>query len=235
MDKIKLILDNHVNLRQDSLLLRRILQEIVETVDLKEYISCLLSDKHILAQISKLSYKHANGFFKIVLHASENYKLRLHIWRKDEKAYHEDIHNHRWNFASYVLIGGYRNEIYEEANSGILKYKYFYYPRLSKTNFILEYKGVKHLELVERIVFSADSYLVLDCHVLHKVNLVESDYTATLFLAGSALDDHTQIYSDDLIIDSNEIDSPNISIFDLENIFIELISKCKNGNTKYTS
>lgn len=73
----------------------------------------LSSDAAGAAAVAQRSYHHANGFYKIVLAADAAFKLRLHIWFAGSDA-EENIHDHRWWFASRVLHGELHSELYEE-------------------------------------------------------------------------------------------------------------------------
>ena len=67
---------------------------------------------------------HYDGVDKIVLWNSDDdrMQLRLHIYsdkvNPPAKSFQADIaqaHNHRWNFSSLILSGGYRHTLYEAA------------------------------------------------------------------------------------------------------------------------
>lgn len=75
----------------------------------------LLDDPSALALTARRSYRHANGFVKVVLHASDDLKLRLHI---AEGTAEENVHDHRWAFASTVLTGRLENDIFTDVPAG---------------------------------------------------------------------------------------------------------------------
>lgn len=73
---------------------------------------------------------HYNAVDKIILWNSDDDKmqLRLHIYsdkiNPPAKSFQADIaqaHNHRWNFSSLILSGGYRHTLYREENSSLLR------------------------------------------------------------------------------------------------------------------
>ncbi len=80
----------------------------------------LLLDPGSLAEVSATaSYEHPNGFDKLVLAAlPSGHKVVLHAWpaapagraRADA-----NVHNHRWHFATRVLLGSYSFTEYEDA------------------------------------------------------------------------------------------------------------------------
>lgn len=67
-----------------------------------------------ITKIATRSYRHANGFTKLVLSDSDTGRLRLHVWEPDARA-EENIHEHRWHFASVVLTGSINSEIWADS------------------------------------------------------------------------------------------------------------------------
>lgn len=76
----------------------------------------LINSPTLLKQVASRSYQHGNGFLKVVL-LDKGYKLRLHVWHQGKKC-EENIHNHRWSFASTVVAGTLRSEIWRNAAPG---------------------------------------------------------------------------------------------------------------------
>lgn len=70
----------------------------------------LLVDARRLSECAAASYLHANGFYKIVLVQKRQYKLRLHVWLPGAAA-EENVHEHRWHFASTVVCGELNSEV----------------------------------------------------------------------------------------------------------------------------
>jgi hypothetical protein len=75
-----------------------------------------------MEEIAHRSYRHANGFAKVVLHTSRHYGIRLHIWRPGEHPTGKvvDPHGHRWEFASWIITGTLHEITFERATSGEL-------------------------------------------------------------------------------------------------------------------
>ena len=76
-------------------------------------LSAIIQAPELLASIAARSYWHGNGFLKIVL-IDKGYKLRLHIWFAGTSC-EENIHSHRWGFASHVLTGTLKSELWTDA------------------------------------------------------------------------------------------------------------------------
>src|SRR5947209_8668763 len=78
----------------------------------------IVSSKQSIELIASRSFKHTNGFFKIVLHGSSLHeiKLRLHFWPTGSATHTDaDPHNHRWTFLSVPLFGALYEERYRVA------------------------------------------------------------------------------------------------------------------------
>ncbi|MBL0231016.1 MAG: hypothetical protein IPP76_09535 [Moraxellaceae bacterium] len=92
-------------------------------------INQVLSNPELLAQIAARSYHHGNGFLKVVLAAQDGWKLRLHVWF-DNTPCEENIHDHRWGFASTVLCGQLLSETFvDDIDGDITGTEYLYHAR----------------------------------------------------------------------------------------------------------
>ncbi len=76
-------------------------------------VSQIIKNPTLLAEVSARSYLHGNGFLKVVL-LDRGYKLRLHVWFAGQ-ACEENIHDHRWSFASTILAGTLTSEIWQDS------------------------------------------------------------------------------------------------------------------------
>lgn len=82
---------------------------------LTQLLQGILQSPQLLQQVSQRSYQHGNGFLKVVL-LDRGYKLRLHIWFAGQGC-EENIHDHRWSFASHILTGTLRSEIWRDVSN----------------------------------------------------------------------------------------------------------------------
>ena len=73
----------------------------------------LCDDESVLDIIASRSYRHPNGFDKIVLkyHGKGLPSLRLHIWWNATQDVN-DVHNHPWDFKSSVISGAIENRVF---------------------------------------------------------------------------------------------------------------------------
>lgn len=81
---------------------------------LRSDLKVIAADRAEVAAIAVRSYRHANGFTKLVLTDSVIGRLRLHVWEPGAVA-EENIHEHRWHFASAVLAGTMESEIWVDS------------------------------------------------------------------------------------------------------------------------
>ena len=69
-------------------------------------VRAVLDDDELLRRAAYASYRHANGFDKLVLASSpEGHSIKLDVWWAHLSRGLEDIHNHRCSFSSHLLIG----------------------------------------------------------------------------------------------------------------------------------
>src|SRR5262249_12253529 len=84
------------------------------------YAHSLLQDQSKFKEIAARSYVQGNGFIKIVLQ-NEQPRIRLHIWLDKPEQLGRTAglpHNHRRDFITTLLNGGYQSTIWEEAPDG---------------------------------------------------------------------------------------------------------------------
>ncbi|MGW3068844.1 hypothetical protein ACWDA8_36585, partial [Streptomyces sp. NPDC001130] len=89
-----------------------VVRQLAEPKELRSLISQIISDDAALADIAARSYYHANNFLKLVLMAGDKnpWRLRLHVWHPQPNAsgtITEDIHSHRWDFTTALVVGEY--------------------------------------------------------------------------------------------------------------------------------
>ncbi len=81
--------------------------------EISHLLADIIQSPKLLECIAARSYWHGNGFLKVVL-LDHGYKLRLHIWFQGS-ACEENIHSHRWGFASHILTGALKSELWADA------------------------------------------------------------------------------------------------------------------------
>ena len=174
----------------------------------------LVSDESCLSMVASNAYQHPNGFAKFVLHNSADslVRLRLHVWTGDAsqriKQDEQNIHGHRWNFASAVIAGQrLRIDEYIPVESGGMSYlSYRYIPQhrtlavedgdaeLPVDRSELEAAGCARLDhSVGYSLGAGDSYSC-DISKLHTVRTGHDGLVATLVVQGPALLTDAPVY-----------------------------------------
>jgi hypothetical protein len=153
---------------------------------------CLCSDGDAVAEVAARSYLHPNGFEKIVLFAPavDLPSLRLHIWRasSDERP-SEQVHNHRWPFASRIEHGAVRFITYEHSADGSDGGEYRHVTATSPATAAESYRhdivGSARLRMTFDGVLAAGTEYCLPVTTPHRV-IAASGLCATLMVQGPA-------------------------------------------------
>ena len=140
----------------------------------------MLSDIDSVKSIAARSYKHGNGFTKVVLCSSGVGKLRMHIWEPGCNA-EENIHEHRWHFASVVLTGAMTAETWVDAfDPSALSMRELIYDVDDKGGHTtLHEAGRSRIRKAETTLCRAGSAYSMAPGVLHRITSVDG-LTATL-------------------------------------------------------
>lgn len=142
----------------------------------------LIGSPQQLAAVAQRSYFHGNGFLKVVL-LDKGYKLRLHVWHKGEVC-EENIHSHRWSFASTVLIGTLHSEIWRNASPtnahAKLLPEYRYHAATAQQLASIESLGQCLLEMESRVAVSAGKSYFMPVDHMHCINNPGEQLVATL-------------------------------------------------------
>jgi hypothetical protein len=148
------------------------------------------------APVAAVSYWHANGFAKLVLHCGTNCRVRLHVWPAGTDPRGEwDPHSHRWDFASTVLAGDGLDIVhYEEAVMGAPHTRYVYDGRLVDDGQVL-------LAATGTSEVLRDKCYATTRDVIHTVDTRGDDLVATLLLQGPHVNDAAAVYRTDAMPD----------------------------------
>lgn len=179
--------------------LHRALGGILARFPVPPMIDALLKNERWLSAVARDSYEHTNGFDKLVLVSQQTGgKLRLHVWWGGDRTIQieEHIHNHRWNFATKILVGHYRYEIYQPSlGPGMRYYRHRYEPVSDDGAFQLTSEGRDGLELVNTGIVSSMSGYALHSSVLHRVSQESRSMVLSIVLHGNAVRESTSVYS----------------------------------------
>ncbi|MFE7778459.1 hypothetical protein ACFU5O_32165 [Streptomyces sp. NPDC057445] len=175
-----------------------VVRQLSEPGELRSLIGQIVSDDDALAEIAARSYYHANNFLKLVLIAGEEnpWKVRLHMWHPQPDApglITEDIHSHRWDFTTALVVGEYLAQEYR-VGPGEEYYHFKYLPVGQGRNFSLEAQGREQLSCVFEAVLPAGTVYHIDHKVLHCISRSAGKAAASLVLQQPAVEDFTNVY-----------------------------------------
>lgn len=137
------------------------------------------------------SYRHDNGYDKVVLFQDRDtyMKMRLHIWypclMPQMRHPRQNVHNHRWDFSSVVLLGCVDHVTYRFAESneeGEEFFHYRYYARGSKEHYDLEERGKTKLVCMSTEHFDKDMLYSVKNSTLHRVDVPDDKDVATFII-----------------------------------------------------
>lgn len=84
-----------------------------------DLVQSVLNDDQLLQRAAFASYRHANGFDKLVLASTpQGHTIKMDVWWPEDPRGQEDIHNHRYDFSSHVIVGALFMEHYEIHKTG---------------------------------------------------------------------------------------------------------------------
>jgi hypothetical protein len=189
--------------RQDFTTLHHHLKEFVSSGHFLSFLLSLKNEKSLLTAAAARSYRHHNGFDKIVLVPGDNitpFELRLHVWwgnRGNKGA--ENIHDHKWDFSSVVLKGGYDYEIFEvdkTAMNGQRMAEFLFTTREGKRKYSTPFRGQDHLICTSRgSIQRGDSYF-LRHNILHRITANGDETTITLLAQGTPVKKGARVFAD---------------------------------------
>jgi len=181
---------------------KKTLIQVVSDLGKKDKLTSLLSsignDDYLLRSVLKKSYKHHNGFHKIVLFGTDVFKLRLHLFRPivEMPLAMENIHNHRWNFASNIITGKLSMELFNENAIGDVEMNnYTYIAKGATDQYKVEYLGKTHLQRLSSIQYDSGCTYYMRSQELHRIINPDNVETCTLMMTGFPVSNNCNLYS----------------------------------------
>jgi len=122
--------------------------------------------------LHSIPYRHANNFNKIPLYTDSRFGITvvLHVWRDHISSVDmdSDIHDHRWDFSSQILIGTLRNRLYEIDKDGEEQQAWAYRSVASGSTYgLIETAGIVRIQPSSAAQFGAGSRYYQRGHLLH--------------------------------------------------------------------
>jgi len=178
----------------DATLLHTALKALLEDPSALAAWLVSFDDEERAARCAARSYWHRNGFAKLVLHATPDFRIRLHVWPEGTGRPGEpNPHSHRWDFASSVLCGdGLVSTEYEECADGAPFHRHRYTGGGIDAALISDV----HIGLTVKThgtIATHESYDVTT-HVVHTIKPRGTSLIATLLVQGPPKLDSTLVY-----------------------------------------
>ena len=174
------------------------LRELVNQNHIKHYLVGVREDPDLQSEIRERSYVHPLGIVKIpiLVDVHNQWELRLHYWHKDNQHIRKidnDIHNHKWDFVSTIVMGRIVHTLYAEVADG----DEFYVQELGTSGIgskrrYSEPKKIKMAPAYTTHYLKGSSYFI-SRHVAHSVKPTGGD-AITLMLRGKYSANSTNIY-----------------------------------------
>jgi len=158
----------------------------------------LCRDDSLAAEVAARSYWHPNGFAKLVLHTSAEYRIRLHVWPSGSEEIstgESNPHSHRWEFSSTVIAGGglHMVEYTEDSHRG-KPYDRYRYGSDPANPAALRHDGEVRLFKVRSPHVTRGQVYSCDTSVVHTVRPIEAGLTATVVIQGPHQAQSTVVY-----------------------------------------
>jgi len=200
---------------------------------LPSWISNTIEDNEKIQSIADKSFKHPNGFVKLVIEDNGTERIRLHLWTSefDSKApSNPDIHDHRWSFVSIPLFGDFEeikfreSEDHEITDNSDFKYKYHCYSRgASEWLHLEELNKVALLQFGKTSKFKAEPYFCKagEIHTLRPLKYP----AATIVITYGAEREYARIFKDEYHGDLEmDIHAPNLTTTDVKNYLTYILN-----------
>ena len=162
----------------------------------RRLVESVCSDDRLMASCAQRSVRHPLGFDKFVLHATDAYQLRLHIWWPEDAHGTEHIHNHRFSFVSGIILGRIQLASYRSMRSGVSYARYREKRHPSGSMYEYHPYGQARVGLANLQTLCAGTAYYLDSGELHRVYAADDGLSATLFIRFSQARKSTDVLVD---------------------------------------
>ena len=189
--------------------LASIIAELSQPDTLRLLLAQLLRSEEALAGVQQRSYYHHNGFRKLVLLQNAAFKLRLHLWEANSERHHENIHDHRWNFASCLLAGHFQTVVWEEDPDGPeTRLDCTYTPARDGQTYSVRENGRVRVRQQATYALNAGDVYYMPASTLHQVTDPGQGETITLMLTATPVLDHCKLYAEQAIAEQDKVNVP---------------------------
>lgn len=189
--------------------LASIIAELSQPDTLRLLLAQLLRSEEALTSVQTRSYYHHNGFRKLVLLQNKAFKLRLHLWEARSERHHENIHDHRWNFASALLAGSFKTVVWEEDAAGTeVRLDCTYTPAQEGRAYGVRENGQVRLRAQATHTLRASDVYYMPASTLHQVTDPGEGATRTLMLTATPVLDSCKLYAEQAIPEADKVNVP---------------------------
>lgn len=136
--------------------------------------------------------QHPNGFDKILISESGEFKLIAHFWKAEHRD--NDVHDHRWHFTSSVLQGGLVADEFVPSDNGTIMDRFRYSSPSGGSHFTLTADGQEKIAPAATSLLEAPCVYFQDRSALHRARTSSS--TVTLLVQESVRVEQTTVYRD---------------------------------------
>jgi hypothetical protein len=146
-----------------------------------QFLREILEDDEWLRAVAEASYRHALGFDKvIVLSLRPLGQLRVHVWWPEPSRVQEHVHNHRFWFASRLVLGKLRTHVLRTGTgSEFSVLGEDAAPQEARWTFVDQ--GMQLAEEVFVATLQAGDEYVTHPDLLHRVSVGADELVVTLF------------------------------------------------------
>ena len=202
-----------------------VLEEQLSLPQVLALLQGLLADEQALQAVAARSYVHGNGFVKVVLLDEHGHKLRLHIWFAGS-ACEENIHDHRWSFASHVLVGTLSSEVWADDAQGQVLPEYRYAAATATLAADKQAQGSCRVSLQQHCQYSAGSSYVMPKQVLHRIINPGHHLVATVMVSAPTEQGETRLIPSHAQLNP-QVNMPRLSAAALAPLLRRFVAECQ--------
>jgi len=169
--------------------------------NLESVVDMVTNNPGLWSDTLRSSYRHANGFHKIVLLQGPNFKLRLHHFVPDSTMNlppAEHIHDHRWPFASHIVKGNLCMDLFQlaDVNSGNMPptHAFLYDSAKDEGGFNAMYEGLQNVVHLKNVTYEQGTTYHMQPEEMHRI-VANSEPCTTLMLTGKPISKFCHFYA----------------------------------------
>lgn len=194
--------------------IRSLQQEITASSFMHRLGGAIAADTEILQCACADSYLHENGFFKLTLAESVDgrFRVRLHVWDSGAPSHAQNVHNHRFDFVSFVLCGELSNILWTASSNGEPYAHYSYEPRSGRSDYQLHFHGTVRLGKTSSACWKKGDAYRMPIQALHTVEVSGRALPVTLLVEDrSRLLAHADVFSQRYDLQNVNVAAPALS------------------------